>query len=63
MLDADAISKYVKSDKFKVALSEPTSTRHIVLNTTNDILKDTDVRRALQHATNRKAVSEGVFMA
>lgn len=61
MLDADAISKYVKSDKFKVALSEPTSTRHIVLNTTNDILKDTDVRRALQHATNRKAVSEGVF--
>lgn len=61
MLDADAISQYVDSDKFEVALSDPTSTRHIVLNTTNDILSDTAVRQALQHATNRTAISEGIF--
>ena len=61
MLDADAISQYVDSDKFEVALSDPTSTRHIVLNTTNDILGDTEVRQALQHATNRTAISEGIF--
>lgn len=61
MLDADAISQYVESDKFEVALSDPTSTRHIVLNTTNDILSDTAVRQALQHATNRTAISEGIF--
>lgn len=61
MLDADAISQYVESDEFEVALSDPTSTRHIVLNTTNDILNDTSVRQALQHATNRKAISEGIF--
>ena len=61
MLDADAISQYVDSDKFEVALSDPTSTRHIVLNTTNDILGDTEVRQALQHATNRAAISEGIF--
>lgn len=61
MLDADAISQYVESDEFEVALSDPTSTRHIVLNTTNDILNDTLVRQALQHATNREAISEGIF--
>ena len=53
MLDADAISQYVDSDKFTVGLSDPTSTRHIVLNTTHDILGDKSVRQALQHATNR----------
>ena len=61
MLDADAISQYVDSDKFEVALSDPTSTRHIVLNTTNDILSDMAVRQALQHATDRTAISEGIF--
>ena len=61
MLDADAISQYVDSDKFEVALSDPTSTRHIVLNTTNEIPSDTAVRQALQHATNRTAISEGIF--
>ena len=61
MLDADAISQYVDSDKFEVSLSDPTSTRHIVLNTTNEILSDTSVRQALQHATNREAISEGIF--
>ena len=61
MLDADAISQYVDSDKFEVALSDPTSTRHIVLNTTNDILSDMAVRQALQHVTNRTAISEGIF--
>ena len=61
MLDADAISKYVDSEKFTVGLSEPTSTRHIVLNTTDEILGDAAVRKALQHATNREAISQGIF--
>ena len=61
MLDADAISQYVDSDQFTVSLSEPTSTRHIVLNTTHEILGDKAVRQALQHATNREAISEGIF--
>lgn len=61
MLDADAISQYVDSDKFVVGLSDPTSTRHIVLNTAHEILEDAAVRKALQHATNREAISEGIF--
>ena len=61
MLDADAISQYVDSDKFTVDLSDPTSTRHVVLNTTRDILSDISVRKALQHATSREAISQGIF--
>lgn len=61
MLDADAISQYMDSDEFTVSLSDPTSTRHIVLNTTDDILSDKAVRVALQHATNKQAISEGTF--
>ena len=38
MLAADALNKYRSSDKFAVAVSAPTSTRHIVLNTNNEHL-------------------------
>lgn len=61
MLDADAINKYLDSDRIKAELSDPTSTRHIVLNTSHELLKETKLRQALQHATNREAISEGVF--
>lgn len=61
MIDADAVNKYSSSEELSVSLSEATSTRQIVLNTTNTILKDTAVRQALQHATNKQEISEGVF--
>jgi nickel transport system substrate-binding protein len=61
MIDAEAINKYKGSDKFSIVLSDATSTRQIILNPTKDILKDVSVRRALQHATNRGEVSEGIF--
>lgn len=61
MIDADAINKYTGNDKFTVSLSDPTSTRQIVLNTTRDVLADKEVRQALQHATNKQAISDGIF--
>ena len=61
MIDADAISQYLDSDKFTVGLSDPTSTRHIVMNTTHEILGDPAVRKALQHATDRRTISDGIF--
>ena len=62
MIDADAVNKYKNNGKFtKWALSDATSTRQIVINTTNKILKDKNVRYALQHATNKEAISQGVF--
>ena len=38
-----------------------TSTRQIVLNTSSDILSEKDVRVALQHATNKQNISDGIF--
>ena len=61
MIDAEAINNYKEGDKFAFALSDATSTRQIVLNTANHILKETAVRRALQHATNRQDISDGIF--
>lgn len=61
MIDVDSIKKFKDNKDFTVALSDPTSTRQIVLNTTNEILKDKKVRQALQHATNKKAISDGIF--
>lgn len=61
MIDADAINQYTGNDKFTVSLSDPTSTRQIVLNTTRDVLADKEVRQALQHATNKRTISEGIF--
>ncbi len=61
MIDADAINQYTGNDKFTVSLSDPTSTRQIVLNTTRDVLADKEVRQALQHATNTQAISDGIF--
>ncbi|MGC4017774.1 MAG: nickel ABC transporter substrate-binding protein, partial [Muricomes sp.] len=61
MIDADAVNKYVDSEDFEAALSDPTSTRQIVLNTSNEILKDKTVRQAIQHATDKKAISDGIF--
>ena len=61
MIDADAINQYTGNDKFTVSLSDPTSARQIVLNTTRDVLADKEVRQALQHATNKQAISDGIF--
>lgn len=61
MIDADAINQYTGNDKFTVSLSDPTSTRQIVLNTTRDVLADKEVSQALQHATNKQAISDGIF--
>ncbi len=61
MIDADAISQYLDSERFTVGLSDPTSTRHIVMNTTREILGDPAVRKALQHATDRQTISDGIF--
>ena len=61
MIDSDAINKYKNDSKFVSSLSAPTSTRQIVLNTTHSILSNSNVRKALQYATDKKAISDGIF--
>lgn len=61
MLDAEALTSYMDSDKFTVELSDPISTRQLLMNTTDEVLGDVAVRKALQHATNKQAISNGIF--
>lgn len=61
MIDADALQNYKDNEKYKIALSDPTSTRQIVMNTKNEILSDKNVRHAMSYATNKQAISDGIF--
>lgn len=61
MVDADTLVQFMDSEEFEITYSEPIATRHIVFNSTNDILKDQSVRQALQHGTNRNEISDGLF--
>lgn len=61
MIDADSMRKFKDNADFTVALSDPTSTRQIVMNTTKPILNDKKVRQAILHATNKQAISDGIF--
>lgn len=61
MIDADTIKNHEGKDGFEIKLSNPTSTRQIVMNTTNDILKDKNVRYAISYATNKQAIADGIF--
>lgn len=61
MIDADTINNYTSNEEVGIAVSDATSTRQLVMNTTNEILKDINVRKALQHATNKEMISQGIF--
>lgn len=61
MIDGDAVKKFSNMKGDKTALSSPASTRELVLNTTNPILNDLNVRRALNYATDRQSISENIF--
>jgi nickel transport system substrate-binding protein len=54
--------KYLKeTGKYEAHLSEPTSTRMILLNSNRGATKDLKVRLALQHAMNKQAVIDSIF--
>ncbi|MCL2897978.1 nickel ABC transporter substrate-binding protein [Brenneria tiliae] len=61
MIDADAFAQLGKDKKFATQLSEPVSTRMLLINTTSENLKDVRVRQALQHAVNKVDIAEGIF--
>lgn len=61
MISAEAYNTYSNKPGFKAIMSEPVSTRMLLLNTTNPILKDVRVRQALSHATDKVKISKGLF--
>lgn len=61
IIDAETYTKFENMDGFGATLSEPVSTRMMVINTTDEILKDVKVRQAIQHATDRETISQSIF--
>ncbi|MFV0563780.1 nickel ABC transporter substrate-binding protein [Malaciobacter mytili] len=61
MISAEAYNIYSNKSGFKGIMSEPVSTRMLLLNTTNHILKDVRVRQALSYATDKVKISKGLF--
>lgn len=61
MIDAETYKEFESLDGFKTSISDPISTRMMIINTTDEILGDVKVRKAIQHATDRKTISESIF--
>lgn len=61
MIDADTYQRFFAKKGFNVSLSDPVSTRMLVLNSTDKILSDRRVRQAINAAVNREEISEGIF--
>lgn len=61
MVDSAAYNKFAHLKGFSSAISEPLSTRMILLNTTDAITGDINVRKAIQHATDKETISKAIF--
>ena len=61
MVDSAAYNKFANLKGFSSAISEPLSTRMILLNTTDAITGDVNVRQAIQHATDKETISKAIF--
>lgn len=61
MIDAETMEKFSTMKSFETKMSEPLSTRMMIVNTTKGALQDKNVRKAIQHVLDKKAISESIF--
>ena len=61
MIDAETMEKFSTMKDFETKMSEPLSTRMMIVNTTKGALQDKNVRKAIQHVLDKKAISESIF--
>lgn len=61
LISQDSFQFLKDSGKYKAKLSEPTSTRTLLLNTNRGAMTEHKVRLALQHAFNKQAVIDHIF--
>ncbi len=62
LIHAKPYERFSQMEAFAAALSKPMSSRMLLLNTTNPVLHDVRVRRALHHLTNRELISEKIML-
>lgn len=61
MIDADSFAQVSKEGKFEAIMSQPSSTRMLLMNTTSGPLQDLRVRQAMEHSINKKGISDNIF--
>ena len=62
MISPRAFQRFEGSSDFGTALSDPVSTRMLVLNTTSEFLSERKVRQALQHLTDKQIIAEKIML-
>jgi nickel transport system substrate-binding protein len=61
LINLDTFKKLKETNGFKTAVSDPLATRTLVLNTAKGFTQDIQVRRALQHGLNKRAIIDFLF--
>lgn len=61
LIDSQSFVQMQEMDGFKGEMSVPLGTRTMLFNTNDAITGDVNVRKAITHATNKAAISEGLF--
>ncbi|GDY25884.1 nickel ABC transporter, nickel/metallophore periplasmic binding protein [Agarivorans sp. Toyoura001] len=62
LITARAFKQFETDPRFNTILSEPVSTRMLILNSKSDNLNDTRVRQALSHLTNKAVIAERILL-
>lgn len=62
LISAQSFKQFEKDPRFGTELSEPVSTRMLILNSASEMLGDTRVRQALSHLTNKAIIAERIML-
>lgn len=61
LVDSDTYIDLSDRSGFESSISEPTATRTLMMNTSDEILSDVNVRMALEYAMDKELISQGIF--
>lgn len=61
VIGLDTFAQYAKDKKYTTAVSQPMSSRLLLLNAKQDVFKDKLVRQAMNHAVDKKSIAENIF--
>lgn len=61
VIGLDNFAKYAKDDKYTTDVSQPMSSRLMLLNAKQEIFKDKTVRQAMNHAVDKKSIAKDIF--
>lgn len=62
LISAQSFKQFEKDPRFGTNLSDPVSTRMLILNSASESLGDTRVRQALSHLTNKALIAERIML-